>query len=49
LSIGKEIITQSNGGTNDFALMDHTFCMRSVMYGSLIIFQMYFLFENILI
>jgi hypothetical protein len=49
LFIGKVIITQSNGGTNDFAVMDYTFCVRSVMYSSLIIFQTCYLFENILI
>jgi hypothetical protein len=49
LFIGKVIITQSKGGTNDFALMDHTLCVRSVMYSSLIIFQSYILIQNILI
>jgi hypothetical protein len=48
LFIGKVIITQSNGGTNDFALTYHDLCVRSVMYSSLIIFWVFYNKKNIL-
>jgi hypothetical protein len=48
LFIGKVIITQSNGGTNDFVLVYHDLFVRSEMYSSLIIFFGSFIIKNIL-